>query len=123
MGVLLGLADWRRDVACLFEHLRLHGEKYPGVEYTLSFPRIRPVADDERAYFEVSGPGHGKDHVRCQAALSPRGINLSTRESAEFRDHVVEFGVTKISAGSLTSVGGYSDPAGEALPGRAVPGT
>ena len=36
------------------------------------------------------------------------GINLSTRESAAIRDHALEIGITKISAGSNTSVGGYT---------------
>jgi 2-iminoacetate synthase len=114
MGVLLGLADWRRDVVSLFEHLRHMERKYPGVEYTLSFPRLRPVADDKRAYVEVSDRDMVK--IMCVARLLfPRaGINLSTRETAEFRDHAVELGVTKISAGSLTSVGGYGDPKREA---------
>ncbi len=114
MGVLLGLADWRRDVVCLFEHLRYMERKFPGVEYTLSFPRLRPVANDERAYFEVSDRDMVK--IMCVARLLfPRaGINVSTRESAEFRDHAIEFGVTKMSAGSLTTVGGYSDPNREA---------
>jgi 2-iminoacetate synthase len=41
--------------------------------------------------------------------LFPRaGINLSTRESPEFRDRAVGIGVTKMSAGSVTSIGGYA---------------
>jgi 2-iminoacetate synthase len=50
--------------------------------------------------------------------LFPRvGINLSTRESASFRDKAVHFGVTKISAGSSTAVGGYVTPDAEASQG------
>lgn len=109
MGALLGLTDWREDVPRLFNHLRYLEKKYPGVEYGLSFPRLRRVAKDDRRYFDVSD----RDMVKIMCAarlLFPRvGINLSTRESSEFRDRVLEFGVTKISAGSLTSVGGYAD--------------
>ena len=82
---------------------------YPGVEYTLSFPRLRPVANDDRPYFDVTD----RDMVKIICAgrlLFPRaGINLSTREDPEFRDRIIDFGITKMSAGSLTSVGGYAD--------------
>jgi len=108
MGALLGLADWRAEVPLLFRHVRHLEKKYPGVEYTLSFPRIRPVAHDEMIYSPVSD----LDMVKIIAAgrlLFPRaGINLSTRERPEFRDRVMAIGVTKMSAGSVTSVGGYS---------------
>lgn len=109
MGALLGLADWREEVPRFFRHVRYMEKKYPGVEYTLSFPRLRPVADDDRRYFEVSD----RDMVKIMCAgrlLFPRaGINLSTREDAGFRDRIIDFGVTKMSGGSLTSVGGYDD--------------
>lgn len=109
MGALLGLTDWREDVLKLFTHVRYLEKKFPGVEYTLSFPRLRPVANDTRDYFDVSD----RDMVKiiCAARLIfPRaGINLSTRESADFRDRIIELGITKMSAGSLTSVGGYAD--------------
>lgn len=108
MGSLLGLADWRIEVPRFFRHVRYLEKKYPGVEYALSFPRLRPVSDDDRRYFPVSD----LDMVKIIAAarlLFPRaGINLSTRESAEFRDRIVRIGVTKMSAGSVTSVGGYA---------------
>jgi len=38
------------------------------------------------------------------------GINISTREKADFRDHLIGLGVTKFSAGSKTDVGGYDQP-------------
>lgn len=109
MGALLGLTDWREDILKLFTHVRYLEKKYPGVEYTLSFPRLRPVANDNRSYFEVSDRNMVK--IICTARLIfPRaGINLSTRENAEFRDRIIELGITKMSAGSLTSVGGYAD--------------
>jgi 2-iminoacetate synthase len=109
MGALLGLADWREEVPRFFRHVRYMEKKYPGAEYTLSFPRLRPVANDYRRYFAVSD----RDMVKIMCAgrlLFPRaGINLSTREDAGFRDRIIDFGVTKMSGGSLTSVGGYGD--------------
>jgi 2-iminoacetate synthase len=108
LGVLLGLDDWREDVPRLFEHLRSLEKKYPGTEYGLSFPRLQKVPQDERNYSDVKDSDMVK--IICTARLLfPRaGINLSTRERAEFRDHIFEFGVTRLSAGSSTRVGGYS---------------
>ena len=109
MGALLGLADWRREVPGFFRHVRYMEKKYPGVEYALSFPRLRPVASDDRSYFGVTDRDMVK--IMCVARLLfPRaGINLSTREDAAFRDRIIDFGVTRMSGGSLTSVGGYGD--------------
>ncbi len=109
MGVLLGLTEWRQDVPRLFRHLRSMEKKYPGVEYSLSFPRLRRVADDDQRYLDVSDVHMVK--IICVARLLfPRAaINLSTRENAAFRDRILEFGITKMSAGSLTTVGGYAD--------------
>ncbi len=107
MGVLLGLTDWRQDIIALFEHVRHLERKYPGVEFGLAFPRLRRVADDEHHYLEVSDKEMLK--IMCTARLFfPRaGISISTREMPAFRDRIIEFGVTKMSAGSSTRVGGY----------------
>ena len=71
MGVLLGLSDWQKDVSELFRHVRHMEKKHPGVEYTLSFPRLRAVADDNTQYFAVTD----KDMVKIISAarlLFPR---------------------------------------------------
>ncbi|MCP4216610.1 MAG: 2-iminoacetate synthase ThiH [bacterium] len=108
MGVLLGLSEVARDVFQLFTHLEWMEKHYPGVEYTLSFPRLIPLEDSSNDYFEVSDTTLIK--LICLArTLFPRvGINLSTRERAFIRDHALQLGVTKISAASKTSVGGYT---------------
>lgn len=118
MGALLGLTDWREDILQLFKHVRYLEKTYPGVEYGLSFPRLRRISKDDRCYFEVSD----RDMVKiiCVARLCfPRaGINLSTRENGEFRDRIIEFGITKMSAGSSTRVGGYIDTTREYQDGQ-----
>lgn len=108
LGILLGLADPAQDVHALFLHLRYMEKHYPGVEYSLSFPRLRKIKGQEFAHCDVDDALFIK--IMCLARLAfPRvGINLSTRESVRLRDHALEFGVTKISAGSNTSVGGYA---------------
>ena len=113
MGVLLGLTDWRQDIMALFQHVRHLERKYPGVEFGLAFPRLRRVADDEHRYIEVSDREMLK--IMCAARLFfPRaGISISTRETPAFRDRIIEFGVTKMSAGSSTRVGGYVEGASD----------
>jgi 2-iminoacetate synthase len=68
------------------------------------------VAEDNHHYKEISDSEMVK--IICMARLLfPRAsISLSTRENAGFRDKVIEFGVTRLSAGSSTSVGGYVHP-------------
>ncbi|MCF8053793.1 MAG: 2-iminoacetate synthase ThiH [Deltaproteobacteria bacterium] len=109
LGVLLGLADWRDDLPLLFAHLRYLEKKYPGVEYSLSFPRLRQITADDTQYFSISD-----DELLAVIAtariLFPRiGINISTREAAAFRDKAIFAGATRISAGSSTVVGGYAN--------------
>lgn len=107
MGVLLGLTDWRKDVVALFEHVRRLERQYPGVEFGLAFPRIRRVADDVHHYVEVSDREMLKIMTAARLFFPRVGISISTREVPQFRDRILEFGVTKMSAGSSTRVGGY----------------
>lgn len=106
VGPLLGLTDWHTDIPAVFGHLRELEKEHPGVEYSLSFPRIRKIGEHN---YQLASDA---DMVRIMCAariLFPRvGINLSTRESARFRDNVVPLVVTRLSAGSLTTVGGYA---------------
>ena len=107
MGILLGLSDWRKDIYALYRHLDIIWRKYPGIEYSLSFPRLTKINDDTNSYFNVSDVDMLKI-ISTARMLFPRvGINLSTRESKSFREKILEYGITKISAGSKTSVGGY----------------
>ncbi|MDQ1351110.1 MAG: 2-iminoacetate synthase ThiH [Acidobacteriota bacterium] len=108
MGVLLGLSEVSEDIYQLFTHLEWLEKKYPGVEYSLSFPRLIPLKNSSVDYYEVSDITLIK--LICLArVLFPRvGINLSTREKPQIRNHALPLGVTRISAASRTSVGGYS---------------
>jgi len=107
LGVLLGLADWQEDVYALFNHLEFLWNKYPGVEYSLSFPRLQKIDTDTFKYSLVADRDMLKI-ISMARLLFPRvGINLSTRESVAFRDMIIEYGITRMSAGSLTTVGGY----------------
>ncbi len=108
LGILLGLADVAEDLYALYQHLRYMEKNFPGVEYTVSFPRLKKIKGREFAICSVDDVTFIK--IICLTRIQfPRvGINLSTRESAHLRDHALGLGVTRISAGSNTSVGGYT---------------
>lgn len=109
MGILLGLAsDLASDLCELYKHVRFMERAYPGAEYSVSFPRLRTIKDREFARCDVDDLTFVK--VICLTrTLFPRvGINLSTREKPELRDRLLELGITRMSAGSNTSVGGYT---------------
>jgi len=113
IGPLLGLADWRADIFALYDHLRTLEKEFPGVEYALSFPRLQKLNDYADDGYLVSDEDMVKIICLTRILFPRAGLNLSTREQPKFRDRAVHFGITKISAGSLTSVGGYADkPAG-----------
>jgi 2-iminoacetate synthase len=107
LGILLGLSDAAEDLSALYQHLRWMEINFPGVEYSLSFPRLRKIKGRDFALCNI-GDATLIKIICLTRALFPRvGINLSTRENPSFRDHALEFGITRISAGSNTAVGGY----------------
>ena len=110
LGILLGLGPLASDLCALYSHLRELETEFPGVEYSLSFPRLRTIKAKSFAGTPVDDITFVK--ILCLTRiLFPRvGLNLSTRESAAFRNKALELSVTKISVGSRTTVGGYKDP-------------
>jgi len=108
LGILLGLSDVANDVYALYQHLRELEKSFPGVEYSVSFPRLRTVKTESLAVCDVDDVQFVKI-IALTRILFPRvGINLSTREEPQLRDHLLEIGITRMSAGSNTSVGGYT---------------
>ncbi|MCK5013416.1 MAG: 2-iminoacetate synthase ThiH [Candidatus Omnitrophica bacterium] len=117
LGILLGLSETAGDLFSLYGHLCWMEKHFPGVEYSLSFPRLRKIKGRSFAICNISDLDLIK--ILCLSrVLFPRvGLNLSTRETPLLRDHALELGITRISAGSNTSVGGYQlKPAGEQEP-------
>lgn len=123
LGALLGLGDWRFDFYMMAMHGRWLQRKYPHLEVSFSMPRIRPRSEGEQR--EDAGTDRGRhifepmfvdDRAFVQALTALRcflphaGITLSTRERAELRDNLLPLGVTKVSAGVCTGVGGYAEP-------------
>jgi len=108
LGILLGLSDPSEDLFALYQHLRELERSFPGVEYSVSFPRLRTVKAETLASCDVDDIQFVKI-IALTRILFPRvGINLSTREEPQLRDHLLEIGITRMSAGSNTSVGGYT---------------
>jgi len=110
--VLLGLADWRIETLALAEHAACLMRRYWQSRVSFSFPRLRPACGVPAAEF----PHLLTDRNLVQMMLALRlcfadaGVVLSTREPARLRDHLMKLAVTRISAGSRTSPGGYTDP-------------
>ena len=108
IGALLGLGDWRKDALITGLHARYLMDLYPEVDISVSLPRMRPHAGG----WQPATVASDRDLVQIMLALRiflPRlGITVSTRESAEFRENILPLGVTKMSAGVTTAVGGHS---------------
>lgn len=107
VGALLGLDDWRRDSFFTGLHANYLQNKYPSVEVSISLPRIRPTMGK----CEIGSAVTDKNMVQFMTAFRlfmPRaGMPLSTRENAIFRNHAIKLGITKMSAGVHTAVGGH----------------
>lgn len=113
VGALLGLADWRQDAFRTALHARYLSDRYPGVELSLSLPRMRPNGGALPVPFPVEDREFVQILLAFRIFLPYAGITMSTRERAGFRDHLMELGVTRMSAGSVTEVGGYRQKRGD----------
>lgn len=110
IGVLFGLNLYRYDFVGMLMHAE-HLEAAKGVgPHTISVPRIRPADDINPENFENSVPDKTFEKiVAClRIAVPYTGMIISTRESQATRERVLELGVSQISGGSKTSVGGYT---------------
>lgn len=109
IGALLGLDDWRQEAFLTGLHVAWLQARFPAAEISLSLPRIRP----QTGGFEPLHPVDEAALVQIMLALRiflPRcGITISTRESSGLRDHLLPLGVTRMSAGVSTAVGGHAE--------------
>lgn len=111
IGALFGLTDYRYDLVGLLMHAE-HLEARFGVgPHTISVPRIRPAEDIDTADFPyaVSDENFRRLVAVLRLAVPYTGMIVSTRESQLSREQVLEVGVSQLSGGSRTSVGGYVD--------------
>ena len=108
IGSLLGLNDWRKEAFITGLHADYLQTKYPHLEVSISPPRIRPQLGGFEPSVEVSDKNLTQYVLAFRLFMHRSGITLSTRESAALRDKFVRLGITKMSAGSTTAVGGHS---------------
>lgn len=112
IGVLFGLNMYRYDFVGILMHAE-HLEAAMGVgPHTISVPRIRPADDIDPSNFSnaISDFIFEKIVAVLRIAVPYTGMIVSTRESQKTRARVLQLGVSQISGGSKTSVGGYVDP-------------
>lgn len=111
IGVLFGLNMYRYDFVGLLMHAE-HLEAAMGVgPHTISVPRIRPADDINPDDFtnSISDEIFEKIVALIRIAVPYTGMIISTRESQKTRERVLQLGVSQISGGSRTSVGGYAE--------------
>ena len=111
IGALFGLTDYRYDLVGMLMHAE-HLEARFGVgPHTISVPRIRPADDIDLSKFPnaVTDDVFRRIVAILRIAVPYTGMIISTRESAECRKAVLDVGVSQISGGSKTTVGGYAD--------------
>lgn len=112
LGVLFGLELYKYEFAGLLMHAE-HLEAVQGVgPHTISVPRVKRADDIDPDAFDNGI----SDEIFCKIAACIRiavpytGMIISTRENKEVRDKIIRLGVSQISGGSKTSVGGYYEP-------------
>ncbi len=112
LGVLFGLERYRYEFAGLLMHAE-HLEAVHGVgPHTISVPRIRRADDIDPSVFDngINDDTFAKIVACIRIAVPYTGMIMSTRESKECREKVIHYGISQISGGSKTSVGGYDTP-------------
>lgn len=108
-GVLYGLENYKYDFVGILMHAKHLEDTYGCGPHTISVPRIRPADDIDPDTFDNGVPDDIFKRIIAvlRIAVPYTGMIMSTRESQEMRREALEIGITQISGGSRTSVGGY----------------
>ena len=112
LGVLFGLEGYQYELVGILMHAE-HLEAVQGVgPHTISVPRICPADDIDTADFSNAVPDEIFEKIVSviRIAVPYTGMIVSTRESQRTREAVLQLGISQISGGSRTSVGGYTVP-------------
>jgi 2-iminoacetate synthase len=112
IGVLYGLYDYRFETLAMMQHVFYLEANYNGIgPHTISIPRLEPALnaplDSNSSPWTVSDEDFKNLVAILRIAVPYTGMILSTRESAETRQTLFDFGISQISAGSKTDPGGY----------------
>lgn len=115
LGVLYGLYDYKYETIAMLMHAESL-ERDTGVgPHTVSVPRIKAaenVSLDNYPYL-VNDDAFKRIVAVLRLSVPYAGMILSTREEADFRDEVIALGVSQVSSGSCTGVGGYQNQKGK----------
>lgn len=112
LGVLFGLESYKYEFTALLMHAE-HLEATFGVgPHTISVPRIRKADDIDPEAFDngIDDDIFAKIVACIRIAVPYTGMIVSTRESEKCRERLLHLGVSQVSGGSKTSVGGYFNP-------------
>lgn len=110
-GVLLGLYDYKYEVLALMLHNNYLEEKYGVGFHTISVPRIKKAKGMRLEDFPylLTDEEFKKVIAILRIAVPYTGLILSTRETKEMREEAINYGVSQVSAGSCTGIGGYKE--------------
>ncbi len=111
-AALLGLNDFRKDAYATGLHAALVQRKYSHAEIAISCPRLRPIINNDKINPKDVHERQLLQVITAYRLLLPfANITISSRESARFRDNVVNIAATKISAGVDVGIGGHTGEA------------
>ncbi len=113
LGVLFGLESYRYEFAGLIMHAE-HLEAVHGVgPHTISVPRVKPAMDIDPDVFDNGIPDEMFEKIIALIRITVpyTGMIISTREGQTVRERSLRYGISQISGGSRTSVGGYTEQA------------
>lgn len=111
LGVLFGLEGYKYEFAGLIMHAE-HLEAVHGVgPHTISVPRVKKADDIDPDEFDnsIDDDTFAKITACIRLAVPYTGMIISTRESEEVRSKLLRLGISQVSGGSRTSVGGYTE--------------
>lgn len=107
LGVLLGLADPRKDVLAMMRHARYLSERFPDRALAFSLPRIHEAPSDFCPPYKVDDDLFVRLFCVLRLAFPTANLVLSTREKSALRERLSKICITQLSAGSCTAPGGY----------------
>ena len=112
LGVLYGLSTYRYDFIGLLMHAEHLEEKFGVGPHTISVPRICSASDIDKDNFSdgISDDLFCRIVAVLRIAVPYTGLIVSTRESKQVREKILKVGVSQLSGGSKTTVGGYTEP-------------
>lgn len=114
-GVLFGLQSYEYEFVGLLMHTEHLETRFNCGPHTISVPRVQPADDIDPNEFDnsLSDEMFEKIVACLRLAVPYTGMIISTRESKKVREKVLDLGISQISGGSKTTVGGYSEDIGD----------